>query len=78
MIHFQFILFSSVGCLFHTIAAGIIVHNWRKLIGDYVYVQNNAIYPSKMYMDMLLSGSIFTFINAAVFAADVYVTFKYT
>ncbi|XP_012282923.1 uncharacterized protein LOC105701075 [Orussus abietinus] len=71
-------MFAAVGALFHVVAGSVIVHNWRKLHGDYVYVQNNAIYPSKQYMDMLISGAVFTFLDAAIFVAEVVFVFKYS
>ncbi|CAD6241367.1 GSCOCG00002693001-RA-CDS [Cotesia congregata] len=72
------IMFSVVGAIMHLISASVMVHSWRKAVGSYFDVQNNNIYSSKMYNDMMISASVFTFINAAVYAAEVFVTVKYS
>lgn len=64
------ILFSSVGGLLHIVAGSIIVYNWTKILGP--YYSNNELYPSKQYMDMFISGAVFTFVNAAVFFLEVF------
>lgn len=71
-------MFSVVGAIMHLISASVMVHSWRKAVGSYFDVQNNNIYSSKMYNDMMISASVFTFINAAVYAAEVFVTVKYS
>ncbi|XP_017882141.1 uncharacterized protein LOC108626149 [Ceratina calcarata] len=65
------ILFSSLGALLHVVAGSVIVYNWRKTLGPYGY-SNNEFYPSKQYMDMLISGAVFTFANAVVFILEVF------
>ncbi|KAK9307417.1 hypothetical protein QLX08_002229 [Tetragonisca angustula] len=64
------IVFSSVGALLHIVAGSIIVYNWRKILGP--YYNNNGYYPSKQYMDMFISGAVFTFVNAVVFFLEVF------
>ncbi|XP_057318824.1 uncharacterized protein LOC130663559 [Microplitis mediator] len=72
------VMFSAVGSILHIVAASLMVHGWRKAVGSYYDIQNNNIYSSKMYNDMMISASVFTFINAAVFAGEVFVTIKYS
>ncbi|XP_015523098.1 protein snakeskin [Neodiprion pinetum] len=71
------VLFPAVGAFLFVVAGSVIVHNWRKFRGNYVDVSNNATFASKQYMDMLISGAVFVFIDAAVFALDVYITHQY-
>lgn len=71
------ILFASMGAFLHVVAGSLLVHNWRKIHGPYSEMFNNEIYPSKQYMDMLISGAVFTFLNAAVFTAEVFLVIKY-
>lgn len=70
------ILFSSVGALLHVVAGSVIVYNWRKIQGPYYH--NNEFYPSKQYMDMFISGAVFTFANAAVFLAEIFCLIKFS
>ncbi|XP_012269024.1 uncharacterized protein LOC105693574 [Athalia rosae] len=72
------LLFSSVGAILFIVAGSVIVHDWRKLRGSYVQISNNAIYPSKQFMEMLISGGVFAFVDAAVFVVDVFITFQYS
>ncbi|XP_034934510.1 uncharacterized protein [Chelonus insularis] len=72
------IMFSTVGCAMHIAAASVMVHTWRKAMGSYLDFHNNAIHSSKQYNDMILSGAFFTFVNAAVLGADVFLTIKYS
>ncbi|CAK9816976.1 hypothetical protein ANTQUA_LOCUS9187 [Anthophora quadrimaculata] len=68
------IIFSTVGALLHIVAGSVIVYNWRKILGP--YYSNNEFYPSKQYMDMFISGAVFTFVNAVVFTLEVFFTIK--
>ncbi|XP_078033961.1 uncharacterized protein LOC144468402 [Augochlora pura] len=70
------ILFTSLGALLHIVAGSVIVYNWRKIQGP--YQSNNEFYPSKQYMDMFISGAVFTFVNAVVFVVDVILTVRYS
>lgn len=70
-------MFTTVGCLFHIIAASLIIHNWRKMQGGLISTYNNETYGSKQYLDMLVSGGVFTFITFAAFVADAFVTIRY-
>ncbi|XP_015122434.1 uncharacterized protein LOC107044888 [Diachasma alloeum] len=73
------IMFSAVGACLHIVAANVMVHKWRRMTGSYIdYQSNNAVYSSKQYNDMLISGAVFTFINAIIFAADVLITMRLT
>lgn len=72
------ILFASVGAFLHVVAGSLLVHNWRKIHGPYNHMYNNEIYPSKQYMDMLISGAVFTFLEAAIFTAEVFLLMKYS
>ncbi|KAL6424623.1 hypothetical protein ACFW04_009961 [Cataglyphis niger] len=65
------ILFAFVGAIMHLVAGSLMVHNWRQMNGPYYYVYNNEIHPSKQYMDMLISAAVFTFVNVAVFVAEI-------
>ncbi|XP_076656935.1 uncharacterized protein LOC143361436 [Halictus rubicundus] len=65
------VLFSSLGALLHVVAGSVIVYNWRKIQGP--YYNNNEFYPSKQYMDMFISGAVFTFVDALVFVLEVVV-----
>lgn len=62
----------------HVVAGSLMVHNWRNIDGRYYYMYNNEIYPSKMYMDMLISAAVFTFVNAAVFITEIIATIRYS
>lgn len=72
------LLFSAVGAFLFLVAGSVIVHNWRQLRGNYVQVNNNSIYASKQYMEMLIAAAVFTFIDAAVFILDVFVVWQYS
>ncbi|XP_033215853.1 uncharacterized protein LOC117172156 [Belonocnema kinseyi] len=71
------VIFSTVGALFHIIAASLMVHNWRKLQGSGGIQYNNEVYGSKQYLDMLISGAVFTFLTFATFVVDIVLTFRY-
>lgn len=73
----QLLMFASVGALLHVVAGSLMVHNWRNLNGRYYY-SYNEIYPSKQYMDMLISAAVFTFVNAAVFIAEIIAILRYS
>lgn len=68
------ILFGSVGALLHVVAGSVIVYNWRKILGP--YYTNNEFYPSKQYMDMFISGAVFTFVDALVFVVEIIVIIR--
>ncbi|XP_015439247.1 PREDICTED: uncharacterized protein LOC107194183 [Dufourea novaeangliae] len=70
------IIFTSVGALLHIVAGSVIVYNWNKIMGP--YYNNNEFYPSKQYMDMFISGAVFTFVNALVFIVDIVLTIRYS
>ncbi|XP_076172835.1 uncharacterized protein LOC143149389 [Ptiloglossa arizonensis] len=70
------ILFSSLGALLHIVAGSVIVYNWRKIVNP--YTNNNEFYPSKQYMDMFISGAVFTFLDALVFIAEIILTIRYS
>lgn len=70
------VIFSSVGALLHIVAGSVIVYNWRKILGP--YYNNNEFYPSKQYMDMFISGAVFTFANAVVFILEVFFIIKFS
>lgn len=72
----QLVIFSSVGALLHIVAGSVIVYNWRKILGP--YYNNNEFYPSKQYMDMFISGAVFTFANAVVFILEVFFIIKFS
>ncbi|XP_043281947.1 uncharacterized protein [Venturia canescens] len=72
------IMFSSLGSLLHIVAGSVLVHNWRKRMNQFIDYQNNAIHMSKQYNDMLISASVFTFLNAAVFAFDIFLSMRYS
>lgn len=72
------LMFASVGALMHVVAGSLMVHNWRKMNGPYYYVYNNEVHPSKQYMDMLISAAVFTFVNAAVFVAEIIAIIRYS
>lgn len=72
------LLFASVGVCMHVVAGSLMVHNWRKMNGSYYYVHNNEIHPSKQYMDMLISAAVFTFVNAAIFVAEIISLIRYS
>lgn len=74
----QLLLFASVGVCMHVVAGSLMVHNWRKMNGSYYYVHNNEIHPSKQYMDMLISAAVFTFVNAAIFVAEIISLIRYS
>lgn len=69
------VIFSSVGALLHIVAGSVIVYNWRKILGPYY---NNEFRPSKQYMDMFISGAVFTFANAVVFILEVFFIIKFS
>ena len=69
------ILFGSVGALLHIVAGSVIVYNWRKILGPF-YNSNNELYPSKQYMDMFISGAVFTFVDALVFVIEIIVIIR--
>ncbi|XP_017763216.1 PREDICTED: uncharacterized protein LOC108552997 [Eufriesea mexicana] len=69
------IIFASVGALLHIVAGSVIVYNWRTILGP--YFNNNGYYPSKQYMDMLISGSIFTFANSVAFIFEIFFLVKF-
>lgn len=71
----QLVIFSSVGALLHIVAGSVIVYNWRKILGPYY---NNEFRPSKQYMDMFISGAVFTFANAVVFILEVFFIIKFS
>lgn len=71
------ILFASLGAILHIVAGSLIVHNWRTIQRPY-YSLNNEIYPSKQYMDMLISSAVFVFLNALAFVAEVFLILKYS
>lgn len=71
------IMFATVGAFMHVVAGSLMVHNWRNINGRYYYVHNNEIHPSKQYMDMLISAAVFTFVNAAVFIAEIIAIIRY-
>ncbi|XP_011170327.1 uncharacterized protein LOC105203248 [Solenopsis invicta] len=72
------LMFATVGAFMHVVAGSLIVHNWRQINGPYYYVHNNEIHPSKMYMDMLISAAVFTFVNAAVFITESIAIIRYS
>ncbi|KAI4498591.1 hypothetical protein M0802_006297 [Mischocyttarus mexicanus] len=71
------ILFASLGAILHIVAGSLVVHNWRTIQRPY-YAVNNEIYPSKQYMDMLISSAVFIFVNALAFVAEVFLILKYS
>ncbi|KAL6254688.1 hypothetical protein P5V15_013995 [Pogonomyrmex californicus] len=71
------LMFASVGAFMHIVAGSLMVHNWRHMNGPYYYMYNNEIHPSKQYMDMLISAAVFTFVNAAVFLAEIIAIVRY-
>ncbi|XP_043251576.1 uncharacterized protein LOC122396895 [Colletes gigas] len=70
------ILFSSLGALLHIVAGTVIVYDWRKIVDP--YYSNNEFYPSKQYMDMFISGAVFTFVDAVVFIVEVGLIIRYS
>lgn len=74
----QLIMFSALGSLMHIVAGSLMVHNWRRSMNAFIDFRNNAIHTSKQYNDMLISASVFTFLNAAVFAVEILLTIRYT
>jgi hypothetical protein len=71
-------MFASVGAFLHVVAGSLIVHNWRKMNDSYYYSHNNEQHPSKQYMDMLISAAVFTYVNAALFLAEVIAIVRYS
>ncbi|RLU20888.1 hypothetical protein DMN91_007502 [Ooceraea biroi] len=71
------IMFASVGAFMHVVAGSLMVHNWRKINNSY-YFPNNENYASKQYMDMLVSAAVFTFVNAALFVAELIAIIRYS
>lgn len=78
LVELQSILFTATGAILHIVAGSVIVYDWRQYHGKYAYVYNNATYASKQYLDMLISGAVFTFVNALVFTGDIIYTIKYS
>lgn len=72
----QLVIFSSVGALLHIVAGSVIVYNWRKILGP--YYNNNEFYPSKQYVDMFISGAVFTFANVVVFILEIFFIIKFS
>ncbi|XP_012225074.1 uncharacterized protein [Linepithema humile] len=72
------VMFASVGAFMHVVAGSLMIHNWRNMNGPYYYVHNNEIHPSKQYMDMLVSAAVFTFVNAALFIAEIIAIIRYS
>lgn len=72
------ILFASLGAILHIVAGSLIVHNWRTIQKPYYHMQNNELYPSKQYMDMLISSAVFVFINALTFVVEICLIVKYS
>ncbi|KAF7405779.1 hypothetical protein HZH68_005148 [Vespula germanica] len=72
------IIFSSLGAILHIVAGSLIIHNWRTIQRPYYHMQNNELYPSKQYMDMLISSAIFVLINALTFVAEIFLILKYS
>ncbi|XP_003695045.1 uncharacterized protein LOC100867447 [Apis florea] len=70
------VIFSSVGALLHIVAGSVIVYNWRKILGP--YYNNNEFYPSKQYVDMFISGAVFTFANVVVFILEIFFIIKFS
>ena len=71
------LLFLATGTLLHVVAGSVMISSWKRLGGDYTYTYNNHIYPSKLYMDMFISSSIITLLNAILFGTDVFMTIRY-
>lgn len=71
-------MFAAVGAFMHVVAGSLMVHNWRKMNNSYYFAHNNEIHPSKQYMDMLISAAIFTFVNAALFVAELIAVIRYS
>lgn len=71
-------MFTAIGGFLFIVAGSLIVHDWRKFRGSYVQISNNAVFPSKQYMDMMISAAVFTFVDAVVFILDIFVTYQYT
>lgn len=67
------IMFSALGALLHVVAGSVIVYNWKKIMDPYF---NNEIYPSKQYMDMFISGAVFTFVDAVIFILEIFIIIK--
>lgn len=72
------ILFSSLGTILHIVAGSLIIHNWRNISRPHYHLQNNELYPSKQYMDMLLSSAVFVFLNVLAFVGEIFFTLKYS
>ncbi|KAG7210144.1 hypothetical protein KM043_011705 [Ampulex compressa] len=72
------ILFASAGVLFHIVAGSVLVHNWRKMQGHTYSPYNSEIYPSKQYMDMMISGAVFTFMIAVVLTVEILTIIRYS
>lgn len=72
------ILFSSLGVILHIVAGSLIVHNWRYINRSHYQIQNNEIYPSKQYVDMLISSAVFVFLNVLAFAGEIFLILKYS
>lgn len=71
-------MFASVGAFMHVVAGSLMVHNWRKMNNSFYFAHNNVLQPSKQYMDMLVSAAVFTFVNAALFVAELVATIRYS
>ncbi|XP_011310330.1 uncharacterized protein [Fopius arisanus] len=73
------LIFSSVGACLHIAAASVMIRRWKRMTNSYIdYGMNNAVHSSKQYNDMLISASVFTFVNAVVFGVDVFITMRFT
>jgi len=45
---------------------------------SYYFSHNNELHASKQYMDMLISAAVFTFVNAALFVAELIAIVRYS
>ncbi|XP_076764918.1 uncharacterized protein LOC143431850 [Xylocopa sonorina] len=66
-------MFSALGALLHVVAGSVIVYDWKKILDPYF---SNELYPSKQYMDMFISGAVFTFLDAFVFILEIFFIVK--
>ncbi|XP_066584221.1 uncharacterized protein [Prorops nasuta] len=71
------ILFASLGAILHVVSGSVMIHNWRKVHGPFFHISNNELYPSKQYMDMLISSAVFIYVNALVFIVEIFINAKY-
>ncbi|KAK2585072.1 hypothetical protein KPH14_008587 [Odynerus spinipes] len=72
------ILFSSLGAILHVVAGSLIVHNWRNIQRPHYNLHNDELYPSKQYMDMLISSAVFVLLNVLAFVGEIFFTLKYS